>query len=125
MAKNQWVLEGFLGSYPRTGTTEAGRKYYSNTVSTTKGKDDTGKYIKDYIKFTLWGDACDIVEQFGESTYIRVTGKPALDEYTKKDGTYGASLRIDYPSVEIIEAPVPTYKEAVQDDPGSYSGEPF
>lgn len=125
---NEWLIEGFLGSFPKEGTTKAGKPYMIQSVSVYAGKDkETGKPKYDHIKFFVPANDIPTFKNMPEGTLLQLRGKPEANAYIDKEGELKKNLQMNLAwedSWTIIkrQEPQPTLEGLNVEE---YSEEPF
>jgi single-strand DNA-binding protein len=118
---NNWSFTGNLGHSAETkfvgesSVTEfnvAVKSGYGNKASTT------------WAKCAMWGDRGEKVAEFlKKGQLVGITGELALREYTKKDGTNGASLEVRVTDMTLLgkrdDAPAQEYETKQENKPGA------
>lgn len=124
---NEWKIEGFLGKYPKEGTTKTGKPYLIQSVSVYAGKDkETGKTKYDHIKFFVPQDDIQAFKNMDEGTLLELRGKPEANAYIDKEGELQKNLQMNLAwenSWNIIEK----HAKKSSDQPSleDFSDEPF
>ena len=90
---NNWTFTGNLGRDSETRHTAAGDAVVSFSVAVKSGYGDNAKTT--WAKCTMWGKRGEAVAQYlTKGQLVGISGELTLQEYTKKDGTAGASVEV-------------------------------
>lgn len=82
---NRWIVEGFLGKYPKEGTGKSG-PWYIQSIGVYAGKDkETQQNKYENISFFVPKDDIERFKQIPQGTKIRLTGKPEASGYIDKN----------------------------------------
>jgi single-strand DNA-binding protein len=89
---NHITVEGKIGQDPELRFTTSGMAVAEFSVADTYGKDDKKKTT--WHNCTAFGSLAEnIVASLKKGNTVIVTGRYEQDEYTKKDGTKGKSIK--------------------------------
>lgn len=86
---------GHLGRDPETRFTQGGKAVTSLTIAIDSGWGDNKKTT--WLNAALWGrdgQEHGLVQHLSKGSQVAVTGEITLEEYDKKDGTKGSSLKL-------------------------------
>jgi single-strand DNA-binding protein len=90
---NHITIHGKLGQEPELKYTQAGKAIVTFTVADTYGKDDKKKTT--WHNVTAWDSLAEnFAATCGKGETVIVTGRLEQEEFTKKDGTKGKSIKI-------------------------------
>jgi len=86
---------GRLGRDPETRFTQGGKAVTSLAIAIDSGWGDNKKTT--WLNAALWGrdgQEHGLVQHLSKGSQVAVTGEITLEEYDKKDGTKGSSLKL-------------------------------
>ena len=110
MSNASIVIEGYLSSDPKVGSTQSGDNYAGFSVAHTprrKNRDtneweDAGDTL--WVNVTLWREDADrFAAHLVKGVQVRVEGEPILRDW-ESNGKSGKNLEIKFPKVSIIPA---------------------
>lgn len=97
-----------LGNDPVPRYTADGKPVMDLSLAFSYGKrGQDGKRPVQWVSATMWGDRVEKLQQHlvkGQLLYVTL-GEPHLEEYKRKDGTSGTSLRARLNELEFAGAP--------------------
>ncbi len=103
---NNITIAGNVGrdSELRQVNTSAGAKSVLSFAVAVKSlkKDEQGKYISQWFDCSLWGDRADLLAQYiKKGSAVTVCGSVELEQYTNKDGSAGAKIKVSATNVTL------------------------
>ena len=104
---------GRLGRDPETRFTQGGKAVTSLAIAIDSGWGDNKKTT--WLNAALWGrdgQEHGLVQHLSKGSQVAVTGEITLEEYDKKDGTKGSSLRLHIQNLTPIGGKVGESKPA-------------
>lgn len=115
---NNITIAGNVGrdSELRQVNTNSGAKSVLSFAVAVKSlkKDDQGKYISQWFDCSLWGDRADTLFQYiKKGSAITVCGSVELEQYTNRDGSAGAKMKINASNVT-LQGGQPAQQQAPQ-----------
>jgi len=127
MAVSEWKIEGFLGKYPKEGTSKTGHPWMRQSVAVMDGKDKEDETKNKWINVGFFVPKDDIprFKALAPGTKIGLKGKPEANAYINKDGELISSLNIKLAwedSWWVIKETQPELPVEPEYDPGE---EPF
>lgn len=84
-----------LGNDPEVRYTPDGKPVMDMSLAFNYGRKVDGKQPSQWISATMWGDRCEKLRPYlakGQLMFVSLT-EPHIEEYKRKDGTTGVSLR--------------------------------
>ena len=84
-----------LGNDPEVRYTPDGKPVMDMSLAFNYGRKVDGKQPSQWISATMWGDRCEKLRPYlgkGQLVFVSMT-EPHIEEYKRKDGTTGVSLR--------------------------------
>lgn len=84
-----------LGNDPEVRYTPDGKPVMDMSLAFNYGRKVDGKQPSQWISATMWGDRCEKLRPYlgkGQLVFVSLT-EPHIEEYKRKDGTTGVSLR--------------------------------
>ena len=84
-----------LGNEPEVRYTPDGKPVMDMSLAFNYGRKVDGKQPSQWISATMWGDRCEKLRPYlakGQLMFVSLT-EPHIEEYKRKDGTTGVSLR--------------------------------
>jgi single-strand DNA-binding protein len=84
-----------LGNEPEVRHTADGKMVMDMSVAFSYGRKVDGKQPTQWVSATMWGDRCEKLKPYlvkGQLLFVSMT-EPHIEEYKRKDGTTGVSLR--------------------------------
>lgn len=93
---------GNIGTVPERKTTKSGLAFYAFRLAESYGKGER--------RTTTWYDVQAYIDDeaaqlLSKGKFVKVNGRLILDQFTRRDGTQGASLSLMTGKVEPYEAP--------------------
>lgn len=89
------TISGNVGKVQEPRTTRSGKPMVSFSVASTYKPKDGGEGQTTWVDVVCFDEQADTVAQtLKKGDRVVVTGRLALETYTKKDGTPGSSLRL-------------------------------
>ena len=97
-----------LGNDPEVRYTPDGKAVMDLSLAFNYGKkDQNGKRPTQWVSATMWGERVEKLSKHlikGQHLFVTL-GEPHIEEYTRKDGTSGMSLRARLNELEFAGAP--------------------
>ena len=88
------VITGRLARDPELRTTHSGTSVCTLTIPVDTGWGDNKKTT--WWKVSLWGKRAEAAGQhLRKKSWVTITGKPSVEEYSKRDGSIGFSPKVD------------------------------
>ena len=84
-----------LGNDPEVRYTPDGKPVMDMSLAFSYGRKVDGKQPSQWVSGTMWGDRCEKLRPYlakGQLVFVSMT-EPHIEEYKRKDGTTGVSLR--------------------------------
>lgn len=84
-----------LGNEPEVRHTADGKMVMDMSFAFSYGRKVDGKQPTQWVSATMWGDRCEKLKPHlvkGQLLFVSMT-EPHIEEYKRKDGTAGVSLR--------------------------------
>jgi single-strand DNA-binding protein len=84
-----------LGNDPEVRYTPDGKPVMDMSLAFNYGRKVNGQQPSQWISGTMWGDRCEKLKPYlskGQLVFVSMT-EPHIEEYKRKDGTTGVSLR--------------------------------
>ena len=84
-----------LGNDPEVRYTADGKALMDLSLAFSYGRKVDGKQPTQWITGTMWGDRCEKLKLYltkGQQVFVSMT-EPHVEEYKRRDGTTGVSLR--------------------------------
>ena len=84
-----------LGNDPEVRYTPDGKPVMDMSLAFSYGRKVDGKQPSQWVAVTMWGDRCEKLRPYlakGQLVFVSMT-EPHIEEYKRKDGTTGVSLR--------------------------------
>jgi single-strand DNA-binding protein len=84
-----------LGNDPEVRYTPDGKPVMDMSLAFNYGRKVNGQQPSQWISATMWGDRCEKLKPYlskGQLVFVSMT-EPHIEEYKRKDGTTGVSLR--------------------------------
>ena len=84
-----------LGNDPEVRYTPDGKPVMDMSLAFSYGRKVDGKQPSQWVSGTMWGDRCEKLRPYlakGQLVFVSMT-EPHVEEYKRKDGTTGVSLR--------------------------------
>ena len=84
-----------LGNDPEVRYTPDGKPVMDMSLAFSYGRKVDGKQPSQWVAGTMWGDRCEKLRPYlakGQLVFVSMT-EPHIEEYKRKDGTTGVSLR--------------------------------
>jgi single-strand DNA-binding protein len=84
-----------LGNDPEVRYTPDGKPVMDMSLAFNYGRKFNGQQPSQWISGTMWGDRCEKLKPYlskGQLVFVSMT-EPHIEEYKRKDGTTGVSLR--------------------------------
>jgi single-strand DNA-binding protein len=114
------VLTGRLARDPETRTTRGGTTVTNLTIPVDTGYGESK--LTTWWKVTLFGKRADTAgRHLRKGAWVSVTGTPAVETYTKRDGTQGFSPAVNADGWDFVGAKP---QDAPQDAPQEYRPAP-
>ncbi len=90
---NQITITGKVGQEPELRFTQGGMAVLTFSVADTYGKDDKKKTT--WHNITVFSKLAEnVANTIGKGSTVIIVGRYEQDEYTKKDGTKGKSVKV-------------------------------
>jgi single-strand DNA-binding protein len=102
-----------LGNEPEVRCTADGKMVMDMSLAFSYGRKVDGKQPAQWVSATMWGDRCEKLKPYlvkGQLLFVSMT-EPHIEEYKRKDGTAGVSLRARLGEVEFA-GPRPEHEPA-------------
>jgi single-strand DNA-binding protein len=84
-----------LGNDPEVRYTADGKALMDLSLAFSYGRKVDGKQPTQWVTGTMWGDRCEKLKPYlakGQQVFVSMT-EPHVEEYKRRDGTTGVSLR--------------------------------
>ena len=84
-----------LGNDPEVRYTPDGKPVMDMSLAFSYGRKVDGKQSSQWVSGTMWGDRCEKLRPYlskGQLVFVSMT-EPHIEEYKRRDGTTGVSLR--------------------------------
>ena len=84
-----------IGNDPEVRFTADGKALMDLSLAFSYGRKVGGKQPTQWVSGTLWGDRCEKLKPYltkGQLIFVQMT-EPHIEEFKRKDGTGGVSLR--------------------------------
>jgi single-strand DNA-binding protein len=84
-----------LGNDPEVRYTPDGKPVMDMSLAFNYGRKVNGQQPSQWVSATMWGDRCEKLKPYlskGQLVFVSMT-EPHIEEYKRKDGTTGVSLR--------------------------------
>lgn len=84
-----------LGNDPEVRYMSDGKALMDLSLAFSYGRKVDGKQPTQWVTGTMWGDRCEKLKPYltkGQQLFVSMT-EPHIEEYKRKDGTTGVSLR--------------------------------
>jgi single-strand DNA-binding protein len=107
-----------LGNDPEVRYTPDGKPVMDMSLAFNYGRKVNGQQPSQWISATMWGDRCEKLKPYlskGQLVFVSMT-EPHIEEYKRKDGTTGVSLRARVGELEFAGSR-PEQKSEPKSDP--------
>jgi single-strand DNA-binding protein len=107
-----------LGNDPEVRYTPDGKPVMDMSLAFNYGRKVNGQQPSQWISATMWGDRCEKLKPYlskGQLVFVSMT-EPHIEEYKRKDGTTGVSLRARIGELEFTGSR-PEQKSEPKSDP--------
>jgi single-strand DNA-binding protein len=107
-----------LGNDPEVRYTPDGKPVMDMSLAFNYGRKVNGQQPSQWISATMWGDRCEKLKPYlskGQLVFVSMT-EPHIEEYKRKDGTTGVSLRARIGELEFTGSR-PEQKSELKSDP--------
>jgi single-strand DNA-binding protein len=107
-----------LGNDPEVRYTPDGKPVMDMSLAFNYGRKVNGQQPSQWISATMWGDRCEKLKPYlskGQLVFVSMT-EPHIEEYKRKDGTTGVSLRARVGELEFTGSR-PEQKSEPKSDP--------